>query len=216
MAHYNLGLVLIWLNRTKEGLEELRTFVDSGEEGPSVQKAQNILENPKRAAENFAPDFSGVTSEGEYISSESLLGKVVLLDFWGVWCPPCLSAVPYLSRLNKKFAGQPFVLLSVDVNDEESKWRDYISANKMDWIHVRDDHRKIQQAFGINAFPTYILIDHEGVIVKRSLGAGMQTEDDVQSALKKAIKALTANPKAVKTTAESTRPVESPAAGALR
>jgi thiol-disulfide isomerase/thioredoxin len=213
MAHYNLGLVLIWLNRMEEGLVELRAFVNSGEEGPSVQKARKILENPRRAADNFAPDFSGVTSEGEYISSENLLGKVVLLDFWGVWCPPCLSAVPYLSRLNKKFSGQPFVLLSVDVNDEEAKWRDYISRNKMNWIHVRDDHRTIQQAFRVNAFPTYILIDHEGVILNRSLGAGMQTEDDVQSAIKRAMKVMAANPKANKTAAESARPVESSQSG---
>lgn len=194
MGHYNLGLALIWLGRVEEGLGELRAFISSGEEGAAVQKARKIIENPRRAADNFAPDFAGVTSEGEYITSEDLRGKVVLLDFWGVWCVPCRNAVPFLAGLHKKFSGKPFVLVSVDVNDEEATWREYIAKNKMSWMHVRDDNRRIQQTYGVNAFPTYILIDHEGIILNRALGAGIQTEDTVQSAVKKAMKALAARP----------------------
>jgi thiol-disulfide isomerase/thioredoxin len=194
IAHYSLGLVLIWSNRTDEGITELRAYVNSGEQGESVEKARKILANPARAAENFAPDFSFVTAEGEYLSSEDLRGKVILLDFWGTWCGPCRDAVPYLTDLNKKYSQKAFVLISVDSNDEESVWREYIAKNKMNWTHMRDADGKIRRLFQVNAFPTYILIDHEGIILSRNLGGGYMTESAVESAVKKATKVVAAKP----------------------
>lgn len=186
--HYNLGLILMWMGRKDEGLAELRAFVNSGEEGPSVDKARKIIENPERAAENFAPNFSMVTSDGEYLSLDDFNGKVILLDFWGTWCPPCRNAIPYLSRLNRKYARNAFVLISIDVHDAEDVWREYINGNNMNWVHVRDADNKIQQIFQVNAFPTYILVDNEGVIVGRKVGGGLISESDVENAVKKALK----------------------------
>jgi thiol-disulfide isomerase/thioredoxin len=159
-----------------------------------VERARKILANPARAAENFAPDFSFVTAEGEYLSSEDLRGKVILLDFWGTWCGPCRDAVPYLTDLNKKYSQKAFVLISVDTNDEESVWREYIAQNKMNWTHVRDADSKIRRLFQVSAFPTYILIDHEGIILSRNLGGGYMTENAVESAVKKATKTVAAKP----------------------
>ncbi len=188
VAHYSLGITLIRLNRIPEGIEELQIYVRSAEEEDLAEKARKMIQEPRRAVENFAPDFSFVTSDGEYLTSDDLKGNVLLLDFWGAWCQPCQNAVPFLSGLAKKYRKDPFILISIDENDEESKWREFIVQKKMDWTHTRDGDRKMQRLFQITGFPTYILVDHEGIIRYRGMGSGWQTEDNVSDSIKKALK----------------------------
>jgi len=207
MAHYNLGVALIRLKRINEGLGELRVYVESADEEDVAEKARKIIENPRRAVEDFAPDFSIVTSEGEYQSSDELRGKVLLIDFWGVWCKPCLNAIPYLSQLAKKYSRDAFILISVDVNDEEAKWREFIAQNKMNWTHARDSNSKIQRSFQINAFPTYVLIDHEGIVRYRGKGAGLRTEGEISDAVKRALKAAAASPERPRPSPSESSPI---------
>ena len=182
VAHYSLGVTLIRLNRLNEGLAELQAYIKNADDEDTAERARKIIDNPRRVIENFAPDFSILTSDGEYISSDELRGKVILLDFWGVWCKPCLSAVPYLSQVAKKYKKEAFILISVDVNDEEAIWREYIAQNKMNWTHTRDSNSKIQRAFQVNAFPSYFLIDHEGIVRYRGKGSSPQIEDEISDA----------------------------------
>jgi len=191
-AHYNLGITLIRLKRIDEGIEELQIFTRDAEDEELAEKARKIIDEPRRAVEDFAPDFSMVTSDGEYIESNELKGKVLIVDFWGAWCKPCQNAIPSLSRLAKKHREDPFVLISVDENDEESKWREFIVENKMDWVNTRDGDHKLQRLFEVTAYPTYILIDHEGIIRFRGRGYTSQTESDLSSRVKDALKAQAA------------------------
>ena len=193
VARYSLGVTLIRLNRLDEGLAELQAYIKNPDEEDTAERARKIIANPRRVIENFAPDFSILTSGGEYISSDELSGKVILLDFWGIWCKPCLSAIPYLSQVAKKYKKEAFVLISVDVNDEEATWREYIAQNKMSWTHTRDSNSKIQRAFQVTAFPSYFLIDHEGIIRYRGRGSGLQTESEISNAVNKTLKILAAS-----------------------
>jgi thiol-disulfide isomerase/thioredoxin len=191
LAHYNLGITLIRLNQADAGIQELKAYVAEPEDEETADEARKMIENPRRARENFAPDFSVTTLEGEYITSDDLRGKVVLVDFWGVWCAPCRESVPSLASLAKRFSKEPFVLLSVDVGDETEVWRAFIAKNKMTWPQYQDRNGKVQRAFQVNSFPTYELIDHEGVIRYRRAGYNeMFTEGEVSDAIKKALKNL--------------------------
>src|SRR5262249_596546 len=99
-VHYNLGVGLMQQSRDAEGHAELKEFLKLGPGSPNAEDARRMIDNPRRAREPFAPDFSITSSEGEYISLDELKGKVVLLDFWGTWCPPCVESVPGLRDLN--------------------------------------------------------------------------------------------------------------------
>jgi thiol-disulfide isomerase/thioredoxin len=187
-AHYQLAIALIRMNRIDEGLRELQIFIQNAEEG-DARKARKIIENPRRVLEKYAPDFSIVTPDGEHISSDELRGKVVLLDFWGIWCKPCLTEIPFLTELSRKYSDDKFVLLSVDVDDKEAQWRSFIKGNQMNWMHTQDIYFQIQRAFSIRYFPSYILIDHNGVVRYQGKGAGYPTEKEINVALKKALKA---------------------------
>src|ERR1041385_9219915 len=107
IAHFNLGFTLMELGRDAEGAAELKKYIELSPDTPKAENAAKLIENPRRAREAYAPDFSITTADGEYISLDDLKGKVVLLDFWGTWCPPCVASVPALRDLQKRFAKEP-------------------------------------------------------------------------------------------------------------
>ena len=145
------------------------------------------MENPRRARENFAPDFSFTSADGEYITLEDLKGKVVMLDFWGTWCPPCVASVPELRNLYRRYSKEQFVLIGISSDFDEAKWRDFTGKNRMLWPQYRDTDRRILETFSIRAFPTYIIIDHEGILRFQSTGFGAANLD---AAVKRQIRAI--------------------------
>ena len=190
-VRYNLGVVLLQQNRDPEGVAELKKYMELAPNDLNSNDARKMIENPRRAREPYAPDFSITTADGEYISLDDLKGKVVLLDFWGTWCPPCVASLPALRTLHKKFSNDsPFVMIGVSVNDEEDTWRAFTAKEKMVWPQYRDENHKVQRAFSVNRFPTYIVLDHEGIIRYRSSGMGFEKEAALAEAINKQIKLL--------------------------
>jgi peroxiredoxin len=190
-SHYNLGVVLLQQNRDPEGIAELKKYLELAPDQSFSADARKIIDNPRRAREPFAPDFSVTTSEGEYISLEDLKGKVVLLDFWGTWCPPCVASLPALRSLNKKFTkSEKFVLLGISSDGDEDKWSNFIVKEEMVWPQFLDRQRAVHRAFKVNKFPTYILLDHEGVIRFRTSGMSFEREAELSRAIEKQIKIL--------------------------
>jgi peroxiredoxin len=189
VLQYNLGFVLLQQTRDAEGIAELKKYLELQPQGANVESANKMIENPRRAREAFAPDFSFTTSDGEYMALEDLHGKVVLLDFWGTWCPPCVASVPDLRDLYKRLAKEPgFVMIGVSVNDEEDNWRAFTAKNQMSWPQAQDREHEMQRAFGVRAFPTYIVIDHEGIVRFRASGAGPEREASLEDAIRKYVK----------------------------
>lgn len=191
ILHYNLGYTLLQEKRDAEGIVELRKYLELAPEGPKSELALRAIENPRRAREAFAPDFSLTTSEGEYISLDDLRGKVVLLDFWGTWCPPCVSSVPDLRDLHKRYAKESsFVMISISNDGVEGVWRDFIAKNQMNWPQSLDRERKVLRAFEIHEFPTYILMDREGIVRYRSYGTSSAKMDILDDTIRKQIKII--------------------------
>ena len=188
-GHYNLGVVLLQQNRDAEGIAELKRFIELAPEDNKVTGSQKMIENPRRAREPFAPDFSFTTAEGEFVSLDELHGKVVLLDFWGTWCPPCVASLPGLRDLNKKYGKEgSFVMISVSSDGDEEKWKTFVVKEKMVWPQYLDRDHKVQRSFAISAFPTYILLDAEGVIKYRAVGMSLEKEASLEEAIHKQIK----------------------------
>ena len=108
IVSYNLGVTLLKLNKDAEGIHELQAFVARVGRTPESDIARRMIDEPRRARENFAPDFSVTTLDGEYVTLADLRGKVVLLDFWGTWCPPCRDSTPSLVRYSRRHASEVF------------------------------------------------------------------------------------------------------------
>jgi peroxiredoxin len=187
VLRYNLGVVLMQLFRDEEGVAEVQQYMKLQPKGGYVGIAKKLVENPRRARENFAPDFSFTSADGEYITLEDLKGKVVMLDFWGTWCPPCVASVPELRNLYRRYSKEQFVLIGISSDFDEAKWRDFTGKNRMLWPQYRDTDRRILEAFSIRAFPTYIIIDHEGILRFQSTGFGAANLD---AAVKRQIRVI--------------------------
>ncbi len=187
-ARFNLGTVLLRQSRDEEGVAELRAFLEATPTSPGADRAREYVANPRRARERFAPDFTVKTLAGEELSLASLRGKVVVLDFWGTWCGPCVASLPELKDLVRRYDPGRLVLLSVNVGDEEVKWRAFVERNGMSWPQCRDGDRRLTEAFGVKGFPTYIVLDGEGAIVAQV--AGLEPQQSVGFRLRERLTAL--------------------------
>lgn len=95
-----------------------------------------------------------------------LSGRVVLVDFWGSWCGPCLAEIPKLRRLQARFGDKAFTLLGVNSDKDPETLRRFFADNRMSWTNVFDGQteRPIARAWGVAAWPARFLVDARGVI----------------------------------------------------
>jgi thiol-disulfide isomerase/thioredoxin len=187
MARFSLGVTLIRLSREAEGLAELKSFLAAAPNSDKAKTARDLIEDPRRARQNMLPSLELVTLAGEYLTNEDLAGKVVLLDFWGTWCAPCRASVPSLRGLVERSARLPLVVLSVSNDQDEAALRAFVANNGMTWPQVWDRQQKFVREMNISGFPTYILADHEGVIVFRYSGWGEAIERATQAEIRRAV-----------------------------
>jgi peroxiredoxin len=141
-------------------------------EDPNRQRALRYISRPELARAKMAPAFAITAIDGKRISMDDLQGKVVLLDFWATWCEPCREALPHIRNVAKKFQGQPLVILSVSLDSNEQKWKDFIGKNEMTWPQYRDGGftGPIARMFAVTAIPHTFTIDVDGVLQDEHIG----------------------------------------------
>lgn len=119
-----------------------------------------------------APDFTLPDVEGKPFKLSSLYGKgkYTVLDFWGMWCGWCVKGIPQMKEAYAKYK-ERVEFVGVDCNDTEQTWRKGLEKHQMPWIGVwAGNDRSVQTEYGIQAFPTKIVIGPAGVIVGRFEG----------------------------------------------
>lgn len=172
-AIYIDGLALAHLNQDDAAKERFDRFVKMRPAGNvDRQRALRYMSQPDLARARMAPAFAVTTIDGNRISLDDLQGKVVLVDFWATWCAPCREALPHLKNLAKKFQGQPLVLLSVSLDSDEQKWKEFITKNEMVWPQYRDGGftGTIARLFDVKAIPHTFTIDADGVLQDEHIG----------------------------------------------
>ena len=180
-----LGDMLEAMNRHEKVLEILMQLEAQQPQNPAVlRKLSQIhrkLGNLDLAAEymnkakpgstligKLVPDFSAKDLEGNPISLKAYRGKVVLLDFWAVWCQPCIAEMPNLKKVYDTYKDVGFDIIGISLDNDETQLRDYLKANNISWRQVFSGQgwmSPIARQYGIQAIPAPWLIDREGKLI---------------------------------------------------
>ena len=190
ILHLNLAMALFKQSQDEAGKEELRAYLAGKPDEKDASFAEQLLENPRRARERYAPDFALTTMDGQELSLKQLAGKIVVIDFWATWCPACVASIGDMKELVKKYNGR-VVVVSVSADRDETAWREFVQKKKMDWPQYLDDKGSVCRLFDVHAFPSYMLIDGEGIIRKVIVGSNPQESLVVK--LKDELKILSQN-----------------------
>jgi len=186
LARFELGVLLFAEQRDPEGVAELKAYVSGPFANPRyVDRANRFIADPSRARALASDDFSFSTLDGRQISKAGLRGKVVLLDFWGSWCPPCRESVPIMAGLHKKFQGRDFELVGISSDADEETLRSFTSANHMTWPEFLDTDGQISGLFEVKGFPSYVILGRGGTIEYRQLGLDGDTAEHLESIIKR-------------------------------
>jgi thiol-disulfide isomerase/thioredoxin len=119
-----------------------------------------------------APQFTARTLDGQTVSSSSLSGSVVLLQFWTSWCPVCRHDQPAVDRIAAEFGSSGLVVLAVDDGESEAVVRKYLQANPRSCPVVVSDGHSLAARFGVHGYPHYVVIDRNGNIAASRSGGG--------------------------------------------
>jgi cytochrome c biogenesis protein CcmG/thiol:disulfide interchange protein DsbE len=119
-----------------------------------------------------APDFTLPDIEGRAVSLSDHKGKVVLVDFWATWCPPCRKELPAFQELQDRYRDKGLVIIGVSVDENgPEEVPGFLKDLGISYTNLLADE-KVQDAYGpISGLPTFFLIDREGNIRRRGLGA---------------------------------------------
>jgi cytochrome c biogenesis protein CcmG/thiol:disulfide interchange protein DsbE len=123
------------------------------------------------AAGDSAPSFSITTDAGRTITRSDFGGKLLVLNFWATWCPPCLQELPSLDQFQKTFANSGVVVLGVSVDQSEHAYRQFLSRARVAFQTARDPEGKISADYGTFKYPETYIIDSQGRVVEKIVGA---------------------------------------------
>ena len=121
---------------------------------------------------DLAPDFQLEDTKGNRVSLSNLRGKVVMVNFWATWCPPCKEEMPSMEKLNQIMAGEDFVMLAINTEENgRSVVPAFLKNNPHDFTVLYDDNGTVQQQYGVYRFPESFIIRKDGIVDQKVIGA---------------------------------------------
>ena len=134
--------------------------------------SRSSASKPKLTASgNPAPDFTVTDIDGKKITLSDYRGKVVLLDFWATWCTPCRAEIPHFVEMQEKYGPQGFQVIGISMDDDAKPVREFYQQFKINYPVAIGDDKLAERFGGVLGLPVNFIIDREGRIHSRYLGA---------------------------------------------
>ena len=135
-----------------------------------------------------APDFTLVDLAGQKTRLSDLKGKVVLVNFWATWCPPCREEIPSMADLNRIMAGKPFRMLAISIDQGgKEAVESFFRQSKTILPALLDTDGAVSKLYGTTGVPETFVIDRKGVIIKKVIGALNWSDREVVEFLNEAM-----------------------------
>jgi cytochrome c biogenesis protein CcmG, thiol:disulfide interchange protein DsbE len=134
-----------------------------------------------------APNFSVTASNGRTITARDFGGKLLLVNFWATWCPPCVDEIPGLNELAQQLGPKGLVIVAISQDKDENLYNQFLAKNPLIFPTVRDPSENIQLSYGTIQIPESYLIDRNGRVIEKFISsqpwASPQMMEHVQSLL---------------------------------
>jgi thiol-disulfide isomerase/thioredoxin len=148
----------------------LMAAADPMDLGESVVKAFSKAGLPLAREKRPVIDFSLKLVDGRTLALSSLKGKVVFLNFWATWCPPCRAEMPSMEVLYRRFHDQGLEFLAVDIMENSKDVSAFLSEYKLSFSAALDSSGSISNSYGIQAIPATFIVDRDGKIILSTVG----------------------------------------------
>lgn len=120
-------------------------------------------------AGDTAPDFSITTESGRVITPKNFGGKLLVLNFWATWCPPCVQELPSLNAMAKTMASQGVVVVGVSVDKNQQAYRRFVERARISFETARDPEAHLSSDFGTYKFPETYIIGRDGRVIEKQI-----------------------------------------------
>ena len=117
-----------------------------------------------------AESFELASLAGGTVHLNDYLGRVVFLNFWATWCPPCRDEMPSMERLHRLLGGRGLEIVAVDLQEPKDTVQKFVKDNSLTFTVLLDARGEVGGAWGAQSIPTTYLIDRKGRILARSIG----------------------------------------------
>jgi len=135
-----------------------------------------------------APDFTLKSLQGSNMRLEEYRGQVVLINFWASWCGPCRQEMPLLDRLHHRYEDTGFAVLGVNVEGETAPAQKIVDKTNVTFPILIDDGQKVSEMYNLQAMPSTVVIDRDGVVRYIHLGYKPGDEAKYVEVVKKLIR----------------------------
>lgn len=134
-----------------------------------------------------APDFTLSDLNGSDVRLSDLRGKVVLIEFWATWCPPCRESIPAMNEIYKRYNEKGLVILGISVDKGQNVAEDLRAFVKEYSIlyPVLIDSKNINNLYGVYSIPTTFLIDKDGKVILKNIGFSPELEDKLSKEIER-------------------------------
>jgi peroxiredoxin len=141
----------------------------------ALPPASNLL-----AVGATAPDFSLSSLDRQVERLSQFHGKVVVLNFWATWCGPCSAEMPNIEKVYQSLSHEDVIILAVDQGDFADQVRGYADLYQLHFPILLDDHSQVGHLYRVQALPTTVFIDRDGIIREIHIG-GPMSEDFIRA-----------------------------------
>ena len=131
------------------------------------------------------PPFDVKDLAGKPLSTADYKGKILLVDFWATWCPPCVGELPNVLKTYEQYHAKGFQVIGISLDQDEQALKSFITKRKVEWPQYFDGQgwsNKLAVKYGVQGIPTTFLLDGEGKIIGRDLRG-----EDLDQAVSKAL-----------------------------
>jgi peroxiredoxin len=147
----------------------------------SLAEAMKELDLIRPSRTKLAEDFSLATPEGAPFKLAAHRGKVVMVNFWATWCPPCLEEMPAMDRLYRQHREANFVLVAVSVDADPKKVTPFVTQHKLTFPIGLDPKMDLANAYAVRALPSSFLVGRDGNLAALAIGPRVWDGDAAHS-----------------------------------